>query len=156
MKDFKFFRQLSSQISQSGFFSSLLSNLCLLQLGHESTSKLYGQEFPQGKTSRNIPLQTALPIHFLCSFLLPTPHYGNKPPRGAHKSISRFLEHTSSHPHSRETHQCLLMPSAAQLLLSTNSSFVCSPLLLLVLIKKKKKRQKKSHSQPGVFQIWEV
>lgn len=123
------------------FQLSLLPNLCLLWLGHRSIIQIVQPGIPPRKTSRNIPLQTALPIHFLCFFLLPTPHYGNKPPQGARKSISKFLEHTSSHPHSRKTHQYLLMLPAAQLPTSTNSSFVCSPLLLLVLTKKKKSKK---------------
>lgn len=98
---------------------------------------------PPRKTPQNIPLQTALPIHFPCFFLLPAPHYGKKPPRGAHKAISRFLEHTSSHPHPLQENT----PVPSECLQHSCSQAQTAPLCALpsfyLFWFKKKKRQKK-------------
>lgn len=96
----KFFQQLSLQFSNSCFLRPFLSYDCL-----NFITKIYpnctATNAPR-KSLQNIPLQTTLPIHFLCFFLLLTPHYSNKPQQGAHQSISRLLVHTYSHPPLKE------------------------------------------------------
>lgn len=113
---------------------------------------MHSQEFPQGKPHRTFHCKLLCPCISSAPFLLPTPHYGKKPPRGAYKSISRFGAHLQPSPLQEKTP----VPTGA---CSTDAHkhkqlLVCSPLLLLILIKKK--NLKKSHSQPSGFQIWEV